>query len=109
MRKIDRVFLTAGLALLCVWPGVLRAQYQTSTNNGQITIIGYTGSGSSVTIPAMINGLPVTGIGANAFYGKSIAHVTIGSNVTWIGSQAFEECTFLSSVSLSGSVTNIGD
>ena len=47
--------------LLLAAPAALQAQYTWTTNNGAITIIGYTGSGGNVTIPAMITGLPVTG------------------------------------------------
>ena len=37
--------------------------YTYTTNNGTITITGYTGPGGAVTIPGTINGLPVTSIG----------------------------------------------
>src|SRR4030095_11744636 len=38
------------------------------TNNGTITITGYSGPGGDVTIPSVINGLEVTGIGDYAFW-----------------------------------------
>ena len=43
----------------CGMPGIFD-----TTNNGTITITGYTGPGGAVTIPGTINGLPVTSIGA---------------------------------------------
>ena len=39
--------------------------------NGTITISGYIGPGGSVNIPNLINGLPVTSIGSNAFRHQS--------------------------------------
>jgi hypothetical protein len=38
-----------------------------TTNNGVITITGYTGSNGLVSIPSIINGFPVTSIGFQAF------------------------------------------
>lgn len=35
-----------------------------------IRITGYTGTGGAVVIPATINGMPVTEIGSNAFWGR---------------------------------------
>src|ERR1035437_914506 len=62
------------------------SQFNYTTNNGAITITGYTGSGGTAIIPDMINGLPVTCIGNNAFYTcTSLTNVTIGTNVTTIG------------------------
>ena len=49
--------------LLLALPAVVQAQYTYTTNNGAITITGYTGPGGAVTIPSMTNGLPVTSIG----------------------------------------------
>ena len=62
------VFALALLAV-AVLPAVVNAQFTCTTNNGGITITGYTGSGGAVTIPVTTNGLPVTGIGDSAFEG----------------------------------------
>ena len=43
--------------------GSLPTEFNYTTNNGTITITGYTGPGGAVTIPSTINGLPVTSIG----------------------------------------------
>ena len=40
-----------------------QAQFNFTTNNGEITITGYTGSGGVVLIPGSTNGLLVTTIG----------------------------------------------
>ena len=50
--------------------GGLSAQSQDftfATNNGAITITGYTGPGGSVTIPDSVNGSPVVAIGDYVF------------------------------------------
>ena len=47
------------LILALAWlalPTLVQAQFTYTTNNGAITITGYTGSGGAVVIPATING-----------------------------------------------------
>lgn len=76
--------------------------------NGTITITGYNGTNTTVIIPGMINGLPVTSIGNYAFENEtSMTSVTIPGSVTSIGSYAFLD-SGLTSVTIGGSVTNIG-
>ena len=48
------------MLMLLALPAPVQAQFNYTTNNGTITITGYTGSGGAVTIPSTINGLPVT-------------------------------------------------
>ncbi|HTY87000.1 MAG TPA: hypothetical protein VMB80_06010 [Candidatus Acidoferrum sp.] len=57
------------LALLLAQTAVIKAQFDFITNNGAITITGYTGSGGDVAIPGATNGYPVTVIGDHAFTG----------------------------------------
>ena len=90
-------------------PAVVQAQFTYTTTNGTITITGYTGGGGDVIIPDTINGLPVTSIGSLAFNECSyLTSVTIGTNVTSIGLFAFRACTNLTSVTIPNGVTNIG-
>ena len=79
-------------------------------NDGAITITGYTGPGGAVTIPGMINGLPVTGIGngspygyAAVFSGNSVTSVTIPSSVTSIEEAAFQDCASLTAITVAAS------
>ena len=97
--------LVAVVAVLVAYQS--QAQFTYTTNNGTITITGYTGTNHDVVIPRMIDGLPVTGIGTNAFYDARINTVTVPNTVTNIGDFAFEFCT-MTNVTIPNSVTSIG-
>jgi hypothetical protein len=51
------------LGLLLLAAPAAQAQFTYTTNNGTITITGYTGPGGAVTNPSAINGLAVTIVG----------------------------------------------
>ena len=90
-------------------PAVVQAQFVYTTNNGTITITGYIGTPTTLTIPSTINGYPVTSIGECAFcQSTSLTSITIGNSVTSIGSSAFYYCTSLTNLTIGNSVTNIG-
>jgi hypothetical protein len=101
---------TLSLVLLLVTlPVELRAQLSFVTNNGAITITGYTGPGGTVTVPAATNGLPVTRIGDQAFMSKSgLTGVIIPDSVINLGNYAFAYCPILTSASLGNKITTIG-
>jgi autotransporter-associated beta strand protein len=71
-----------------------------TTHNNKITITGYTGPAGAVSIPSLINGLPVTSIGAFAFNSNSLTSVTIPAGVTSIGYGAFAICTGLTDITV---------
>lgn len=71
-------------------------------------INGYTGSDTTVTIPAVAFGKNVTEIGANAFQKLSIKEIKLPDTVTKIGKYAFAG-TKLTSVTIPKNVTSIGD
>jgi hypothetical protein len=95
--------------LLLATPVAVQAQFTYTTNNGTITITGYTGTNLDVVIPITINGLPVTSIGTNAFQQASINTVSIPDSVINIGDDAFSLCTSLTNVVIPNGVTSIGD
>src|SRR6266581_1921859 len=89
MKHIGVLHLVVLLAL----PAMARAQFTYITNNGTITITGYTGPGGAVTIPGVIDGLPVTSIGQEAFnLVYNMTAVTIPNSVLTIGGEAFRFC-----------------
>lgn len=71
------------------------------------TITKYNGTDTVVVIPSKINGVTVTTIGTDAFLGLNITSVTIPANVTEIGSNAFADCTNLTSVTYGGDWSNL--
>src|ERR1039458_2918354 len=88
----------------CPWP------YTCTTNNGTITITGYTGAGGAVDIPSTINGLPVTGIGISAFACcTGLTDVTIPNSVSSIGNDAFCNCSSLTGVYFMGNAPTPGN
>ncbi len=92
MKPKQSLIKTCLLAvMLLALPAVTQAQFNYVVNDDDtITITGYTGPGGDVTIPATINGLPVTGIGNEAFDISGLTSVTIPDSVTNIGNFAFE-------------------
>jgi 7-cyano-7-deazaguanine synthase in queuosine biosynthesis len=69
------------------------------TNNTMITITGYTGEGSDVIIPELIDGLPVTGIADYAFaWNNSLTNVLIPASITYIGNNVFNYCPYLDAI-----------
>jgi hypothetical protein len=96
------------LLLLLTLPAVVQAQFTYTTNNGTLTITGYTGTGGDVTIPDTTNGLLVTSIGDSAFsYCTSLASITIPKGVTSIGLQAFVYCTNLTAAYFKGNAPSL--
>ena len=78
-------------------------------NVGQVTITGYNGSEVNVTVPATLNGMPVTRIGDYAFYGSdNLVSVVIPNGVTIIEDSAFSECYNLTNLTLPSGLISIG-
>ncbi len=113
-------------------PVALQAQFTYTSDNGLLTITGYTGTNTAVTIPDVIDSQPVNIIGTWAFayntgltsvtvpnsataieewafYGCTLFSVGIGNNVTNIDNNAFYSCTNLVSVTMGNSVRIIGN
>jgi hypothetical protein len=89
------------LLLLLTLPAAVEAQFTYVTNNGAITITGYTGSGGVVIIPNKITGMPVTSIGPSAFqFNSRLTSVAITNSVTSIGDGAFAACPSLTAITV---------
>jgi hypothetical protein len=84
------------------------AQFTFTTNNGSITITGYSGQPFVLIIPSTINGFSVTTIGDNAFNGNVwLTSVTIPNSVTCTGLEAFYGCNNLHSITIGNGAISI--
>ncbi len=110
------VSVLCATALLCLTaligtPPVFAADtyndFTYSIENGEVTITGYTGSATSLVVPAEIEGYPVTTIGREAFTFLQIKNIVIPDGVTTIGLGAFFWCEWLQHITLPDSVTVI--
>lgn len=79
-----------------------------SVSGGSATVSGYTGGGTSFSIPSMLGGATVEAIGSYAFEDSGIHSVSMPSSLKTIGNGAFGNCTSLSGVSFSGGLRSIG-
>ena len=77
-------------------------QYEITAEN-TVTITGYAGTNTEVSIPSEIEGLPVTAVGAEAFMESgTLTRIVIPDTVILIDERAFKECASLSKVFLKG-------
>lgn len=75
--------------------------------NDSVTIVGYAGLESNVTVPDTIDGYPVTVIAENAFRGMTgLTDITLPDSVTTID-YAFVECQDLVNVTLGSGITSM--
>ena len=123
----DQTFTTLGLV------SIGGHDFSYAVSNGTATVVGYSGPGGVVSIPAIIGGLPVTCfvygavsdlnsltgviisngvqmISSEAFFAcPELATVTIPNSVAYIGASAFMSCTSLTNICIPGSVKVIAD
>ena len=90
--------------------GDVNATLTYSITGGQVTIQDCNQTVSGVlVIPATLEGLPVTSIGDNAFWGcNQLVRVDIPGGVTSLGEEAFRSCSRLTNVRIPDSVTSMG-
>ena len=82
--------------------------FKYTVEDDEVTIKGYEGSKTTLTIPSEIDGKKVTKIGANAFDSNtSITSVEIPESVTTMNEGAFANCTALSTVNLPSKLKTI--
>jgi hypothetical protein len=106
--------VTSDLTLYAVW-ATPASDLSYTVSNGAVTITKYNGTATTVIIPSMIGGYPVTRLysastySSGVFYNKAaLTSVIIPDSVTSIGNYAFYSCANLASVSIPSSVTSIG-
>ncbi|GHV74678.1 hypothetical protein AGMMS49940_19800 [Spirochaetia bacterium] len=99
-KSITVLFLL--LVALCGATGAFaqsESDFEVTTANGQVTITKYTGSATSVVIPATIGRVPVVAIGGWAFNGHpNLTSISIPAGLTGISNTAFLGCTSLTSI-----------
>jgi len=76
--------------------------------SGGVTITAYAGKKTEIRIPPVINGKPVTEIGADSFWYKKIKSVAIPDTVTKINHRAFF-CNEIKEIKIPDSVNYISD
>jgi len=114
---MKRAFFAATILAILVFPAFAgNGQYCPESdfsfriigNGTAVEIIRYVSGNTDVRIPARIQGLPVTVIGEEAFWGNQLTSVTIPDSVAHIGDFAFNG-NRLTSVIIPDSVTHIGN
>ena len=95
----------------CTQPVTEGLAYTLINNDNEYEVSGIgTATDIEVFIPSAHNGLPVTSIGEDAFYGSiKIKSVFIPDSVTSISKGAFGDCYGLTSVTIGNGVTSIGE
>ncbi len=83
------------------------SDFAIAENGNSVTITGYSGTKSSVEVPAQIDGKTVNAIGENAFFNSSISSIKLPPSIRTIGKNAFHSCTSLGSISLPSGVSTI--
>ena len=81
--------------------------YTYTVENNAITITGYSGTATELSIPSAIDGLPVVTIGREAFKNSALTKVTIPESVSKIDWFAFYGSGMLECVVIPSSVTKI--
>ena len=74
-------------------------------NGSNLTITGYNGSDTELSIPTKVDGYTITAIDEAAFRSYNFTKVSIPSTVSSIGSYAFQSCTSLETVVLPDTIT----
>ena len=107
MKRLLALFICTAI-LICYAPFTVSAneritedgiKYTVSVNGGYVTVTGYTGENTILTVPAEIDGYPVKYIGSSAFAGNPfIETVFVPESIVGIRDSAFVSCKSLESV-----------
>lgn len=84
--------------------------YRIDGDSKTVTITGYLGGTSVLTVPSFIDGYPVTRIGEYAFSGcGGLTEVILPTSITSLEIYAFYGCVGLTDISIPNSITHIGN
>lgn len=84
------------------------SDFSYALRGNELAIVSYNGSLTDVTVPASVNGIPVTMIDIGAFYGASVDTVRLQEGLKTINSYAFGGSS-LKEIYIPASATTIGD
>lgn len=102
--------LFAALTICASAKTVKSGDYIFDVNGTTASLVEYTGSQSTVRVPAKIGSATVTKINDYAFWqNRKVVTVTLPSAVTSIGEAVFNECTALKKVILPKNLVTLGD
>ena len=95
--------------LYAAWTFEGEMDWQFEESDGAITVTGYTGTETVLTIPGEINSLPVTGLSDGALSGLSgVTVITVPDTVLTLGDGCFSGCDALVSLHLGAGVHSVG-
>ena len=112
MKKVYALVLTLAVLLAAVPLSVAAIavdDYSYDFIGDTVIIEGYYGFDTDVTIPATIEGCPVTAIGEYAFSYCDVETVVVPDTVTAIEAFAFDSCTELRAITLSAGLQVLGE
>ena len=90
--------------------GFIDSDYIWFENESGMTLAGYLGNATELTLPIEYNGKSVTNIGDYAFCScTGLTSVVIGNSVTSIGNYAFYGCGGITSITIPNNVTKLGN
>jgi len=108
MKRILLLIICALMLAICACCAAENEGYTedgfsyTIAADGTAVITGYSGSESDLTVPSVLGGRPVTGIGDLAFrYVRKITSVTLPDSISAVGRNPFYGCTSLTEIKVS--------
>lgn len=115
-RRTILVYLAIAVIALMIAVGAVAeqtdatGQWKYILEDGNATITGNVEEPSGeLVVPEVLDGHPVTGIGAGAFqYCNDLTRITLPNSVTTIGGEAFDSCWGLMEIILPDSLTSLG-
>lgn len=109
-RFLTVLCVLALVVSLCPAAFAADSDYRWKQGKDGLTLTGYTGKAANLTIPAEIDGKPVTEIGDGCFQGMvCLKRVHVPEGITRIGDYAFECCSALQRIYFPDSLKEIGD